>query len=206
MAQVFLSDILKSSGPIDFEYIARGAPQQATSKAGKPYQFWEYTVRSRSTGQQSVERLFEFDHKKFAGIVGGQLMRASINAKGFVQWDPAPTGEAALQQPHSNTREVQGERRYTEAVQNRDEAKELKDISITLQAFTKSWIESGAAKTPEDACRLAAETYKIHMRDAHSIKLGIPAVAAHSPAQIQQANSTFGQDQTPDLDMVERND
>lgn len=205
MTPVYLSDILKASGPIDFEFIARGAPQQGTSKAGKPYQFWEYTVRSRSTGQQSVERLFEFDHKKFAGIVAGQLMRASINAKGFVQWDPSPTGEAVLQQPHNNSREVRGERQYTEQVQARDEAKELKDIQICLQGYSQAYIIQG--KNGEEALKLAEEDRARLLRRSSEIRIGVGPMS-HSPAQIQEVNEKFGTDQSAPLpdDMREFNE
>lgn len=38
-----------------------------------------------------------------------------------------------------------------------------------VKSFAISWIESGAAKTPEEACDLALRTYHIHMTDVLSV-------------------------------------
>lgn len=141
--KVFLSDILRTVGHLDFEFVQRGAEQNAVSKAGKSYSFWEYTVKSRSTGQQSVERLMKFDHLKMDRIQPGQLMRASLNDKGYVSWDAPPAGEAALAEPNNNFKEVQAERKYSEAVQDRNDDRLVHDFKLGLAGIVQAMLIKG---------------------------------------------------------------
>ena len=82
----------------------------------------------------------------------------------YLVWSPKEGAEAraaASPQMRSNTGE-QTQQKRQEAYKDEQA---WKNISITLQAFTKSWIESGMAKTPEEACNLAKQTYQIHIED-----------------------------------------
>lgn len=110
----YLKDKLKN-GPIDFEFIARSAEITDVSKStGRPYSYYNYTLKLRSTGDQCVERVMGGDHRACAGVQPGQLIRASLNDKGYPTFNPMPTGEAGLQVPTNNGQQVKSEKEYAE--------------------------------------------------------------------------------------------
>lgn len=149
-----------ASGPLDFAFLDRSPAKQSVSKAGKEYTYWEYTLKNRTTGDSSIERLFQWDHQKCANVQPGQLIRASLNDKGYPTFTPVPTGEASMYaQPESNYKAVEREREASNACRaewkfctcERCETKRKEDeerwaknnVSIILGMLVKEHMRSG---------------------------------------------------------------
>lgn len=144
----YLTDTLKELSnagkqPIlDFEFLGSSSFRARERKNGSPYNAGELLLKIRSTGKETKEMVFNqlyFD-KLVKTLTPGCLVRATLNARGFVDWSLVPSGEAALDLPkNTNAQEVKTEREFSGSL----DTQVIKNNCITLQAVVKSMLEAG---------------------------------------------------------------
>lgn len=131
----YLQKTLKDMGPntfLDFKYVAHGTLQEE--------KYHNYTLLIPATGKETVERIYKWDHEKLGNLIQGTTLRASLNAKGYVAWTRAPTGESVLSDPNTNYQSVKNERAYSQAEDERKFEQEEKSIAISLQGFAQAFV------------------------------------------------------------------
>lgn len=152
-----LSKIIGNTGPVDLVIDYIGSETDMQKKGGGSYKAHKIILKSSSTGETFEDKIFpnQIDYYKV-----GDMVHVDLNDKGYVAFSKVESGE-----PRNNYKEVKKERAMAPVNMKIDNEDKAKQTSIILQAFTKSWIEGGIAKTPEDACKLAMDTYLIHRVD-----------------------------------------
>jgi hypothetical protein len=172
----FLSETLQS-GPIDFIYLSHSPYQSFSKKAGGTYMAGELTIKTRSTGAISKEKIFnEAFYQGFTKrLTPGCLIRAQLSPKNpkNIDWEILPTGDAGLDVPQmSNGKQVKIEREYSHS---NDEQAE-KSIAISLQGLVQAYVSRGGELTGEallrEALSFAANARDAINKKAHEIHAG----------------------------------
>lgn len=160
----YLKDILAEKAPhmIDFEFVSRTDLITKKKKDGGTYDVYEYNFLNSAV--LHTENIFPKTHDKvLTWAVKGDICRAELDGT-YVNWSILPRGEAVLDLPHPTPTQA---KKAGQAIQEMDLAGRTRDISIVLQAFTKSWIEGGVAQTPEQADSLARAQFVLHQKSVY---------------------------------------
>ena len=160
----YLSDELKemqNNGQlpqIDFEFLGSSSFRQRERKNGSPYNAGELLLKIRSTGKECKEMVFAqlyFD-KLVKTLAPGDLVRASLNLKGFVDWNKVPSGEGSLITPHNTVAaDVKAERAFSSDLDERQKEQQAREMRISIAGLMQAHICAG--KTNEEALKLAIE-------------------------------------------------
>lgn len=174
----FLSDLL-ANGPIDFEYISHSPFQSFAKKTGGTYEAGELTIKTRSTGAISKEKIFnEAFYRGFTkSLTPGCLIRATKEGK-YVNWSLVPSGEESLAVPsRPNSAQVKDERSYTEG--NLEQKAKQKQISLAgvYQARLNSGMETDKARAAaiEDVAWLEKTGRNLAMVDDNQFADELPS-------------------------------
>ena len=152
-----LSKIVKETGPVDLRVDYIGEESDIPKKGGGSWRGCKVILKSGVTSETYEHNVFKSKANMYKV---GDLVRVDLNDQGYIDLTKVTSGDQ-----RNNYEEVKKERAMAPVNAKLDQSYNERDISIPLQAFAKSWIESGVAKTPADACRLAKETYIIHQMD-----------------------------------------
>src|SRR3990167_4085075 len=118
-----LKNLITANGSVDFVIDYIGAEQDFPKKAGGTYKSCKLIVKTRSNGETYEDKMFLNETKLYKV---GELINASLNDKGYVQWRKVDSGE-----PRNNYQEVQKER----AMSNQVDADKIKSVAISLQGL-----------------------------------------------------------------------
>ena len=169
---VSLSKLLESNGPIDFIVDYVSPVQEFASKKGSMYDAHEVKLKTRSNGEVYTHRMFPSEAVKHKV---GDSIRADLDDRGYPVFAKVQSGD-----PRNNYQEIKKERNMAANRSGMENAEKARNCSIILQAFVKSWVESGVAKTPGEADQLARQQYKLHVKAVADILIGEPEFASET--------------------------
>lgn len=198
----FLSELL-SNGPIDFEYVSHSPYQTFTKKAGGTYMAGELTLKTRSDGKISKEKIFNeaFYYGLTKRLTPGCLVRASQSSQNpkNVDWLVLPSGEESLALPQqNNTQQVKNERAYTES--NDEQA--IKSITIHLNGLFQAYVSNPQLCSREDtshdeiiddALSFAESARRAINARAKALHMGISLPV--QTTKIEEVEAAFGDDE-----------
>lgn len=173
MAFNYLKKHLQTNVPVIVTLVKRYSPtpekdfttKELTGKNQYPYDFAVGNeIMKHYATEREEQSLSLFKEEDKLQVVRQEQVKPDGKRIFFNVWttvDGVEATAAANPPLRSNVAQKTYEKNQEERVDN----ERARQMSIILQAFTKSWIEGGIAKTPEDACKLAMETYLIHRVD-----------------------------------------
>lgn len=152
----YLKEILaEHNAPMDMEFVNRSELLKKEKRGGGTYECYEYNFLV--DGNLHQEKIFPTSHPRGADKIlaqaqKGDICRAQLNAKGFVDWSILPRGEAVLQVPHPPvTKAIQMERQ----VVKEDRKTLAHDWKLGIAGLLQAHLISG--KEVGEARRLAIE-------------------------------------------------
>ena len=147
-----LKTLITANGSVDFVIDYIGPEQDFPKKAGGTYKACKLIVKTRSNGETYEDKMFLNETKLYKV---GDLINASLNDKGYVQWRKVESGE-----PRNNYSEIKKER----AMSNQVDADKIKSVAISLQGLVQAHVSAG--KTNEQALMLAVEARQMILQKA----------------------------------------
>lgn len=177
MTRIYLKNELATNVPLDVTMKQRGKSfpkKDFTTKEVIPGKFEHSYTFVDGMGRELSHYAQDYEEETLKDYQPGAALRVVRTEKvgdagrrfTILQWGHPESAEMNMApQLTGNSTQVRKERQQ-EAVQDEHKRRE---VSICLQAFTKSWIESGIAKTPDEAVDLAKKTYLLHMLDVGSL-------------------------------------